>query len=205
MPRAPVARKLKADDFAKCRIRQADRLEASAESVMPGCSSCVSAGEVCRISPFNRRCLRCIRRNCKCNVRLDDKECKWSPGFLPPYLFLTDVVALLSSRFLDVQQRRRAKTRELLQLQSRIELLLKEVSVLQDEEAEFKERARFLSEREDDLLDAFESVESRGGGVERLDPGLEAVIPNSEMVLDEWLQFSGSDFFGTSEVPVGNS
>jgi len=80
MPRAPVNR-AKADAEKSCRSRQVSRLDPYAETIMPGCSACVSAGELCRISPFNRRCLRCVRsNNAKCNVRLNDKEC-WFPWF----------------------------------------------------------------------------------------------------------------------------
>ena len=104
-----------------------------------------------------------------------------------------------------MQKERRAKTRELLLLQGKIDGLFKEVSILQSEEIELQEKGRFMSENEDRVLDAFDAVESRGGGSELVDKSLEAVIPNSEMVLDEWLQFADSDFFGTAEVPQENS
>ena len=61
-----------------------------------------------------------------------------------------------------------------------------------------------MSKREDQLLDAFDNFELRGGSVERLDKTLEAVILNLEMVLDEQLQFTSSDFFSNVEVPRVN-
>lgn len=115
------------------------------------------------------------------------------------------VVSKLSAKFLDVQKRRRTKTRELLKAQKKIQLLLEEISVLQSEEVEVQEKARFISEREDEVLDAFENVESRGGGVEHVDSSLDVIIPNSDTALDEWLQFVGPDFFGTAEAAEASS
>ncbi len=73
-----------------------------------------------------------------------------------------------------------------------------EVSVLQSEEQDIKERGRFLSEREDEILDAFDNAESRGGGEVLVDEGLLATIPAAELIADEWLQFS----FDPSEIPL---
>ena len=73
--------------------------------------------------------------------------------------------------------------------------LEEEASLLQSEEADLQERARFLSRQEEQLLDAFDNVEDRGGGSERVDPSLEAVLPASEGAMDEWLRLVGPDFF----------
>ncbi len=109
----------------------------------------------------------------------------------------TSVVKKLSDKFLEIQRRRRDKAREAAIAQHRADELMKDVSILQSEEAELRERARFLSEREDELLDAFDHAEARGGGELSVDKGLDVVVPNSEHVLDEWLQFT----FDSSEIP----
>lgn len=102
----------------------------------------------------------------------------------------------------EIREERARLLREALPLRKRLDEIFKQVSLLQDEELNVQERARFLSDREVDLLDAFANPESRGGGTVILDSSLEAVVPGADMVADEWLQFVDPDFFGTAGIPV---